>query len=115
MNQNYPPVGLRGLGAGLPSLPPISSLVSNVTMRSQITPDYVWTPTSEQKAQGGITGFIMGLIRPAIYVKTPAGTMKMEPYGIPTTNYFPLVVVATVLTGVGVAAALVSIGKRLAK
>lgn len=108
-------LGFPNSGLGAVSLPPISSLVSNVTMRSQVTPEYVWTPSSETKAQGGLTGLIMGFIRPAIYVKTPAGTMKMEPYGVPTTNYFPLLAIATVCAGLTGAWMLVSIGKRIAK
>ena len=70
--------------------------ISRVTIRSQITPDYDFDPSVSSKPQpkSGIGNAIMGLIRPAVYVETPAGTIRAEPWGPPKSNYLPAIVVA---------------------
>lgn len=45
-------------------------------------------------------GLIMGVLRPSVYLDTPAGVVPVEPYGPPDANYMPLVLsVAAILTG----------------
>lgn len=80
--------------------------ITRVTLRSQITPDYSIEPFSRGPApapQRGVGNLLMGLIRPAIYVDTPVGVVKAEPWGAPTRNYLPALIV---LGGVGVLAVL---------
>lgn len=101
---------------GLGAAPGLPSLVSEVTLRSQITPDYTWTPSNQQASGGGISSWIMSAIKPAAYVRLPTGgVVRVEPYGAPKVNFFPVIVVGAIALGAIAAVSLVSIGRRLGK
>jgi hypothetical protein len=111
-----------GLGASPrgPSVPPaaantfMTSLVKDVTLRSQFTPSYTWTPQAQTSTQGGLTDVIMKLIKPAADVRLPTGNViQVAPWGTPTANYFPLVALGVVAMGVLVAGGLIAVGRRL--
>jgi len=76
-----------------------------VSIRSQLTPTLVVDPSSrgDQGSGNAFGDAIMSLIRPAIYVDTPAGRVTAAPWGEPTRNYLPALIVAG---GIGVFAVL---------
>lgn len=79
---------------------PVSALakqaVRSVTVRSTLTPDVTVDPFGDESAQragaeAGPAGLLLGILRPSVYVNTPAGVVPIEPYGKPDANYMPLV------------------------
>jgi len=65
-----------------------------VTFKSQLTPDFTYDPNAPSSPPSGGASWLMKLIKPAAYVVTPLGTVPVEPYGQPTENYFPLLLLA---------------------
>jgi hypothetical protein len=90
--------------------------ISRVTIKSQITPDYTVVPGAPSGApKPGIGNVLMGLVRPAIYVETPVGTIKTEPWGAPRKNYLPVILLLggiAALAVLGGAYALGATGRR---
>ena len=94
----------------------LSSVVSDVTLRSQFTPSYTWTPVRQTATQGGFSDAIMSVIRPSADIRMPNGaTFTVAPWGSPEANYFPILALGVVAMGVLVAGGLIAIGKRLGK
>ena len=83
------------------ALPKTSSRgLATVFVRSQITPEVQIDPTASPEQQqarsgGGFGNWIMSLVKPAVYVETPAGTIKAAPWGEPTNNYLPALLIAS--------------------
>lgn len=88
--------------------------INRVTIRSQITPDYDFDPSASSKPapRGGIGNVLMGLIRPAVYVETPAGTIRAEPWGVPQSNYLPALLVVGGVVVLAVFGGVYLLGKR---
>lgn len=91
--------------------------ISRVTIRSQITPDYDFDPSVSSKPapKGGIGNVLMGLIRPAVYVETPAGTIRAEPWGSPQSNYLPALAIVVGIGALAVFGGVYLLGKRSAR
>lgn len=72
-----------------------------VEARSQITPDVsvrlyddgAGVQLEHSAPPSGFGSAVMGMIRPAIYIHTPAGTYPIEPWGAPRKNLMPHMVV----------------------
>lgn len=58
---------------------------------------------------------LRALVKPAPWIKTPAGTARYAPYGEPTSNLVPVVGAVVLGAGVVSAGALVGLGVWLAK
>lgn len=76
----------------------LSSLVTEVTIQTTVTPDIVvndpfgvgaGSPTSS-----GIGSLLLNIIRPKITVQTPLGPQTTAPWGDPGATAWPLLVVA---------------------
>ena len=83
------------------------AVTQEVTVRSQLTPAVTVYPFAEQtearEVQGGGAGdLLMRVVKPAVYLKTPAGVVPVEPWGKPG-EYSPVagIVLAVVLAGTG--------------
>lgn len=102
-----------GLGV-LPALPSLTSFVSDVTLKSQISPDYTWTPSNQTSRSGGLTDLIMGFVKPSAYIRMPTGgVLRVEPWGAPRVNLFPVIVVGTLVLGALAVVSLIGLGKKL--
>lgn len=89
--------------------------VRNVTVRSNVTPDVEVDPfapapepgpggapgSQVSSAGGGIGGLLLGLLQPAVYLDTPAGTIPVEPWGKPDNTRAVLVGVAATAATAG--------------
>lgn len=76
-----------------------------VVFRSTITPDFAYDPLAPAPPQegGGAGAWLMGLLKPAVYVDGPAGSVvSIEPYGRPTESYGWVVAAAAAGAAVGV-------------
>lgn len=103
-------VELGDLGLDLSSL---TSLVGKATtaarsqiraarFRSQLTPEITLDlsqPGAPAANGGGPSGWLLSLIKPAVYVDTNLGTVTLAPGGEPTRNFFPLVALLGVVGG----------------
>ncbi|MCC6752022.1 MAG: hypothetical protein IT371_30500 [Deltaproteobacteria bacterium] len=92
-----------------------SRAISRVTIRSQITPDYSVDPSAAGPSAAPKQGFgnvLMGLIRPAIYVETPAGTIRVEPWGQPRSNYLPVILALGGVAALAVFGGVYLLGRR---
>lgn len=115
------PYGFRGLGAG----PDLASVVSSVargvatggavrsiTIRSNISPDITIDPRAYdengqplpgQQRSGQFAEALLKFSKLEIDVDTPAGMIRVAPYGRPETNIFWPVVILGVCGGVALA------------
>lgn len=106
---------LASVASSLPSTNAMmTAMIRDVTLRSQFTPSYTWTPTAQPSPPGGLTGLIMRAIRPTAEIRLPTGgVMTVAPWGVPTSNYFPLLALSVLGLGVLVAGSLVMLGRRM--
>ena len=98
---------LHGLGAsGRDLASAISSVVGKtaegaihgVTYRSQISPDIELTARQAlglDKTEGGFGQIFMALSKPAVYVDTDLGVIRIAPWGEPKLNLFPIMLIAS--------------------
>lgn len=90
LTQKRVDVGLAGMSGVTDSL--FSSAVKQVTIKSTMTPDITYTPGPNGQATkttgGGPGEWILAALKPSFEVQTPAGPLKVAPYGEPTENYF---------------------------
>ena len=90
------------------------SMVSEVGFDSAITPSYASDPFAPAAPGGsGIGNWLMAKVRPAFWMRTPAGTYRWAGYGEPTEDYTAELVTTAVVGGVIVAAGLVALGRWL--
>lgn len=92
-----------------------ASLVT-VSFKSQISPTINYDPASKQTTgkSNGFSDFLMGLIKPSIILHTPAGDIKSAPYGEPTSNYLPALVVAGSVGVLAILGLTFALGKKSA-
>lgn len=89
------------------------SVIRDVTFRSQVTPDATMDPFAPPapRSSGSVVGdAIMGAVKPAVYVRTPAGVVAIEPYGAPTENYLPALVVGAAAGALAAGGAIFALG-----
>jgi hypothetical protein len=102
---------LAGLGSAADIARAISSVASEtasksihgVRFRSQVSPDLDLTPRQamgQEPTDGGFGQVFMAVAKPAVYVDTDLGVIKIAPWGEPNLNLFPLAMIAA---GVGLA------------
>lgn len=84
------------------------SVVQEVGLETQVTPALRANPFASSSPQApGVGGWLMReVVKPLLWVKTPGGTARWAPYGEPTVDYVPTLVVGG-LAAAGVAAATV--------
>lgn len=74
-------------------------VVRRVTLRSNISPDISLDPaqaTGARPRRGRFSEALLRFAKPEIEVETPAGAIRVAPYGPPTTNLFwPVVILGT--------------------
>jgi hypothetical protein len=78
----------------------ISGSVQGVTFRSQVTPDYTYDPNAPAPAEPQ-SSWLMQLVKPEVTLQTPLGPMRVAPYGVPTQDYFPILVIGGIALLVG--------------
>jgi hypothetical protein len=91
-----------------------ASQIQGVTFRSQLGPDVELTgrqALGQDPAPGGMSELFMRLSKPAVYVETSLGTMRLAPWGEPTLNLYPVFVIGT-LVGLGALAGVVARGLK---
>ena len=82
-----------------------SSQIKGVFFRSQISPDIQLDPIAVMQglprsfSEGGVSEMFLKFAKPAIYLDTQFGSLKVAPWGEPKTNFFPLLLIGTVLGG----------------
>lgn len=86
--------------------------VSRITFRSQLSPPLSVDPFAPQAA--GPPNPILALIRPEVTVETRAGSLVMAPYGTPSANYLPWLILGVLVTGIGIIVGIGYIARRLA-
>lgn len=102
MHYPAPHTGYRhsaGLGQGNPLTQALASVgrasVRGAVFRSTVSPEVVIAdplrPSARTVSEGGLDETFLRLIKPAVYLDTAAGPMKIAPWGEPRANYFPLV------------------------
>jgi len=76
--------------------------VRGIRINTQISPEIEWSPSAGAQPTGSSTGdwFLANVVKPQVSLDTPAGVMTVAPYGPPSSNYFPLMVLAA-LAGLG--------------
>jgi hypothetical protein len=88
--------------------------IHGVTLRSQISPDIHLTAeqaVGQQPSPGGLSTLFLQVSKPAIYVDTSLGTLRIAPYGEPTMNLYPLFLVGA-MVGLGALAGVFFRGMR---
>jgi len=77
--------------------------INGVTFRSQIAPDVDLTASQavgHEPPRGGLSDIFMRVTKPAVYVDTSLGTIRLAPWGEPTLNLYPLLLIGTIV-GIG--------------
>jgi hypothetical protein len=91
----------RASGLGAPSVGGFVSAaakaaVRDVTLRTQITPDWVYNPSAPPVKENSFSAWWNRVVvRPSMIINTPAGPVEYAPYGKPKINLFPLIVLGT--------------------
>lgn len=79
------------------------SQINGVTIRSQISPDLDLTAAQAvggEPPAGGLSDIFMRIVKPSIYIDTSLGTFRITPWGEPTMNLYPLLLIGTIV-GIG--------------
>jgi hypothetical protein len=82
-----------------------SSQIKGVFFRSQVSPDIKLDPLEIIRgaprtfSEGGVSEAFLKFVKPAVYLDTNWGSLKVAPWGEPKTNYFPFLLIGTVLGG----------------
>ena len=80
--------------------------VHGVTFRSQVSPDI---PLTARQAVGqeplpvGVSDLWLRMTKPAVYVDTTLGTLRIAPWGEPTMNLYPVFIIGSMVLGATVA------------
>jgi hypothetical protein len=77
--------------------------INGVTIRSQISPDFDLTAAQAvggEPPAGGMSELFMRVAKPSVYVDTSLGTLRIAPWGEPTVNLYPLLLIGTIV-GIG--------------
>lgn len=83
--------------------------IKGVTFRSQLSPDIPLTArqaVGAEPAPSGVGELFMSISKPAVYVDTSLGTIRLAPWGEPTMNLYPVFLIGT-LVGLGALAGLI--------
>jgi hypothetical protein len=74
-----------------------------VTFRSQVTPDYTYDPWAPSPPQppSSTTNWLMDIVKPEITLHGDLGDVVIAPYGTPTENYVPYILLGTAAMVVG--------------
>lgn len=107
----------------MPSLTSVaSSVVSEVGLDSQLgsASGNPFAPTQAQPSPPGffakVGDFVLReVVKPSVWVRTPAGTARWSPYGAPQTNLVPVVGAVALVGAAAATAGLVGFGMWLAK
>lgn len=77
--------------------------IQGVTFRSTITPDFAYDPWAPSQPSPPGSFNVMGFVRPAIDIMTPAGPITIAPYGDPADapNYGMVALLGTAAMVVG--------------
>ena len=89
--------------------------VKGVTMRSQLSQDVTLTARQAMgidPTEPGLGTLFMQISKPAIYLDTTLGTIRIAPWGEPTLNLYPFFLIGTL---VGVAAVVGLIARGFSK
>lgn len=92
----------------------VSDQVKGVTFRSQIAPDIDLTAAQavgQEPPKGGMSELFMQVTKPAVYVDTSLGTFRIAPWGEPTVNLYPILLIGTIV-GIGAIAGILWRGLR---
>jgi len=106
-NRRYPSLGQIDIAKAVAGL--ASSQVKGGFFRSQISPDIrldpleVMSGTARTFGQGGVSEMFLNFAKPAVYLDTSFGSLKIAPWGEPKFNYFPLLILGTAVGGAVVA------------
>jgi hypothetical protein len=103
---------VRAVGAGAGDV--VASQINGVTFRSQLSPDIDLTgrqALGQDPAPGGVSELFMQISKPAVYVDTSLGTMRIAPWGEPNMNLYPIFIIGT-LVGAGALLGLIVRGLR---
>jgi len=76
------------------------SQINGVTFRSQISPDVDLTAeqaVGNEPTSGGMGEIFMRIMKPSVYVDTSLGTFRITPWGEPTLNLYPLLLLGAVV------------------
>lgn len=80
--------------------------IHGVTFRSQISPDIPLTArqaVGTEPPPGGMGELFMAITKPAVYVDTSLGTIRLAPWGEPTMNLYPVFLVGSIAAvGLGI-------------
>jgi hypothetical protein len=79
------------------------SQINGVTIRSQISPDLDLTAAQAvggEPPAGGLDELFMRIVKPSIYVDTSLGTFRITPWGEPTLNLYPVLLIGAIV-GIG--------------
>lgn len=88
--------------------------INSVTIRSQLSQDVTLTPRQAMgidPTEPGLGTLFMRISKPAIYLDTTLGTIRIAPWGEPTLNLYPFFLIGT-LIGVAAVAGLIARGFR---
>lgn len=90
-----------------------STLTGTITFKQPLAPG---DPAPAPVVEGNpFSQMIAKFAQPAIYVKTPAGTIPYEPYGEPIEDYSPLIVVGAVVGASLLTIAGIKVAQKLLK
>ena len=110
----------RGLGVDLTTALRTAGAVARTQIRrgvfrSQLSPEVAYDPNAvaprTATSGGGLSEWIMSIVKPEIELDTTIGVLRTAPWGRPTRNYLPLVGVAAAV-GAAVVIGLVVKGLR---
>jgi hypothetical protein len=83
--------------------------IKGVYFRSQVSPDIELDPSQmsgerpRTLSEGGISELFLRVAKPAMYVDTTMGAVRVAPWGEPKLNLFPVILAGTLIGGALVA------------
>ena len=85
--------------------------VRSVTIRTQFSPPITFDPFAEVPPDAPPNP-ILALLKPEVEIETAGGAIVMAPYGPPTENYLPRLIVGVVVGIVGAIGLIATIARR---
>jgi hypothetical protein len=95
---------VRSVASGAGSI--AADQIHGVTIRSQLSPDIELTGAQalgSEPAPGGMGELFFQIAKPAIYVETSLGTIRLAPWGEPSMNLYPVFMIGLLVAGATVA------------